>query len=153
MPSLRVNVAGNRRLAESIHALEDKIDRKISLLSKILLSDTGVLEDKLHIILDTAPSIQVIEQTYSKQLIFRRSYVIDSISKRKLVYAQSKIHVDCLPMAIIAQIRNKKAGLGRILIDSRLEIHKEIITIGYDYRKRGLFRSYNIYNKKRAVIE
>ena len=56
-------------------------------------------------------------------------------------------------MAIIAQIRNKKAGLGRILIDSRLEIHKEIITIGYDYRKRGLFRSYNIYNKKRAVIE
>ena len=36
--------------------------KKISVFSKILLSDTGILEDKLDIILNSVTSIHVIEQ-------------------------------------------------------------------------------------------
>ncbi|MGC2598891.1 MAG: hypothetical protein WA395_12275 [Nitrososphaeraceae archaeon] len=153
MLPIRIRVGGNRRLFESIHVLEDRMGKKISLLSKILLSDTGVLEDKLYIILNSIPSIQVIEQTESNQLISRRAYVIDAKSKRRLVYAISQIHVDSLPSRVIDQIRNKRPGLGRILMDSQMELRKEIVTLGYDCGKQRLFRCYNIYNKKHAAIE
>ena len=153
MLSTRVRVSGNRRIVESMAALEDKIGKKISLLSKILLSDTGVLEDKLHIILNSVPFLQVIKQTESNQLIFRRTYMIDSNSNRKLVYAYSQIHANYLPSSIIDLIRCKKLGLGRILLESHMEIHKEIVTLGYDHRQDGLFRLYKIYNKKRPIIE
>ena len=42
--------------------LENKMGKKISVFSKILLSDTGILEDKLDIILNSVTSIHVIEQ-------------------------------------------------------------------------------------------
>src|SRR5262249_12497086 len=141
MLSTRVRVSGNRRIVESMTALEDKLGKKISLLSKILLSDTGVLEDKLHIILNSIPFVQVIKQTESNQLIYRRTYMIDSNSNRKLVYAYSQIQANYLPSSIIDLIRGKKLGLGRILLESHMEIHKEIVTLGYDHRQDGLFRS------------
>lgn len=153
MLSTRVRVAGNRRIVESIAALEDKIGNKISLLSKILLSDTGVLEDKLHIILNSVPFVQVIKQKESNQMIFRWTYITDPNSNRNLVYAYSQIHANYLPSGIVEQIRGKKFGLGRILLESHMEIHKEIVTIGYDHRKDGLYRYYKIYNKKRPIVE
>lgn len=151
--SIRIRVDGSIRLVDSIHALEEKMGKKMSLLSKILLADTGVLEDKLSIIMNSIPSIQVIEQTESNQLILRRAYVIDSRSKRRLVYASSQVHIDCLPSSIIVRVRNKESGLGRILMDSQMEFRKEIITLGYESGNQRLFRCYNIYNKKQAAIE
>lgn len=151
--SIRIRVDGSIRLVDSIHALEEKMGKKMSLLSKILLADTGVLEDKLYIILNSIPSIQVIEQTESNQLILRRAYVIDSKSKRRLVYASSQVHIDCLPSSIIVRVRNKESGLGRILMDSQMEFRKEIITLGYESGNQRWFRCYNIYNKKQAAIE
>jgi hypothetical protein len=153
MLPIRIRVEGSIRLVDSIHVLEEKMGKKMSLLSKILLADTGVLEDKLYIILNSIPSIQVIEQIESNQLILRRAYVIDSKSKRRLVYALSQIHIDCLPLSVIVRIRNKESGLGRILMDSQMEFRKEIITLGYDSGNQRLFRCYDIYNKKQAAIE
>ena len=69
---IRIRVDGSIRLVDSIHVLEEKMGKKMSLLSKILLADTGVLEDKLYIILNSIPSIRVIEQIESNQLILRR---------------------------------------------------------------------------------
>lgn len=153
MLPIRIRVDGSIRLVDSIHVLEEKMGKKMSLLSKILLADTGVLEDKLYIILNSIPSIQVIEQIESNQLILRRAYVIESKSKRRLVYALSQIHIDCLPLSVIVRIRNKESGLGRILMDSQMEFRKEIITLGYDSGNQRLFRCYDIYNKKQAAIE
>ncbi len=153
MLPIRIRVDGSIRLVDSIHVLEEKMGKKMSLLSKILLADTGVLEDKLYIILNSIPSIRVIEQIESNQLILRRAYVIDSKSKRRLVYALSQIHIDCLPLSVIVRIRNKESGLGRILMDSQMEFRKEIITLGYDSGNQRLFRCYDIYNKKQAAIE
>ena len=153
MLPIRIRVDGSIRLVDSIHVLEEKMGKKMSLLSKILLADTGVLEDKLYIILNSIPSIRVIEQIESNQLILRRAYVIDSKSKRRLVYALSLIHIDCLPLSVIVRIRNKESGLGRILMDSQMEFRKEIITLGYDSGNQRLFRCYDIYNKKQAAIE
>jgi hypothetical protein len=150
---IRIRVDGRIRLVDSIHVLEEKMGKKMSLLSKILLADTGVLEDKLYIILNSIPSIQVIEQTESNQLILRRAYVIDSKSTRRLVYASSKVHIDCLPSSIIVRVRNKESGLGRILMDSQMEFRKEIITLGYESGNQRLFRCYDIYNKNQAAIE
>ena len=150
MLPIRIRVDRSIRLIDSIHVLEEKMGKKMSLLSKILLADTGVLEDKLYIILNSIPSIQVIEQIESNQLILRRAYVIDSKSKRRLVYALSQIHIDCLPLSVIVRIRNKESGLGRILMDSQMEFRKEIITLGYDSGNQRLFRCYDIYNKKQG---
>lgn len=153
MLSVRVTLDANRGLIENIHALEDMMGKKISLLSKILLSDTGVLEDKLDVILDTVTSIEVIEQREKGLLISRRTYLVDTKSKKRLVYAKSQIRIGCLPLDIIDQIRKKKAGLGKILTSSQMELRKKIVAFGYDCKKQRLYRSYKIYNKKRLIID
>jgi chorismate-pyruvate lyase len=136
-----------------MEALEAKIGKRIPLLSKILLSDTGILEDKLHIILNSIPIVHVIKQIESDQVISRQIYMIDPNSNRRLVYAHSHICSNYLPLRIIDQIRDKKLGLGRIMLEYHMEIHKEILTLGYDPRNDKLFRSYRIYNKKRPIIK
>ncbi|GEM_PF-1066893 len=153
MLSTRVRVTENRRIVESMISLEAKMGKRIPLLSKILLTDTGILEDKLHIILNSVPFVQVIKQTESGQLISRQIYLVDTNSNKKLVYAHSYIRASYLPLKIIDQIKCKKLGLGRIMLESHMEIHKEILTLGYDPRNDKLFRSYIIYNKRRPIIK
>ena len=153
MIQICIEVGKYGSLIESIRTLENKIGKKISVFSKILLSDTGILEDKLDIILNSVTSIHVIEQREVNVLILRRIHLVDEKTKKKLVYASSRIHIDCLPLSIINQIREKHDGLGKILMNSQLEIHKKIVTLGYDCVKQRLFRSYDIYSQKRIIIE
>lgn len=128
-------------ILDAIGRLEEHI--KLDNYAKILLAEDGTLEHILSIIsngikFDVVKQIEYDEHI-DREVILRGRYTIN---------ARSQIYKDALPSEVLADIRSKEMGIGKILRKHRLETFKNILEIGYD---DTIYRSYEIiYNKKIA---
>ena len=66
---------------------------------------------------------------------------------------RSNIFPIYLPQKIINKIKDRNEGLGKIIVDSKLETFRSILEIGYDSRTKSVFRIYQIIHKRQVAFE
>jgi chorismate-pyruvate lyase len=144
------NVKNNQALTiNDIYKLEAISNKKFDLTQKLLLIDLGNTQHLLEVINNTETKIRVLEQIEERHLIKRRSCIISS-TNNILAYANSKIYCKKIPLEVLHEIRERRKGIGKILLYYRLEIFKKITTIGY---ATGLhiFKNYSLYHKNYLI--
>jgi chorismate-pyruvate lyase len=144
------NVKNNQALTiNDIYKLEAISNKKFDLTQKLLLIDLGNTQHLLEVINNTETKIRVLEQIEERYLIKRRSCIISS-TNNILAYANSKIYCKKMPLEVLDEIRERRKGIGKILLYHRLEIFKKITAIGY---ATGLhiFKNYSLYHKEHLI--
>ncbi|MEP0824462.1 MAG: hypothetical protein HRF40_03160 [Nitrososphaera sp.] len=139
-------------MLKTISELEDKTGTRLGLAQKILIAETGTVEQVLSILAGSAIKVKVIEQKENAETIIRHSIIVND-SGKTLIRARSKVFVHNLPARIVGQIRRQESGIGTIIANSQLETYRKILEIGYDPAKRAFFRKYQIISKKRTIFE
>ena len=139
-------------MLQKIFELERRSGIRLGLAQKILLAETGTVEQVLSILTGSAVRINVIEQRESAKTISRKSIIVNDTDK-VLIRAHSKVFVHNLPEKIVRQIRHKQLGIGTIIASSRLETFRKIIEVGYNPANRWVFRRYQIFYRKNTAFE
>jgi chorismate-pyruvate lyase len=137
-----------RKIAE----LEDRSGIKLGLAQKILLAETGTVEQVLSMLTGSAIRVRVLEQKENKKTITRQSIITNNEGKA-LIRAQSKIFKRNLPAKVVSQIKRKESGIGTIVAGARLETFRKIVEVGYDPASRSVFRKYQIVHRKKVAFE
>lgn len=135
-----------------IAELEDRSGIRLGMAQKILLAETGTVEQVLSILTGSATRVKVMEQKESKTTITRKSLITDK-EGRALMRASSKVFKRSLPAKVTSQIKRKEAGIGTIINNAGLETFRKIVQVGYDPASRSVFRKYQIIYKKKVVFE
>jgi chorismate-pyruvate lyase len=139
-------------MLQKISELERRSGIRLGLAQKILLAETGTIEQVLSILTGSAVRVNVIEQRENAKTIARKSVIMDDADK-VLIRAHSKVFVCNLPEKIARQIKQKQLGIGTIIASSHLETFRKIIEVGYDPANRWVFRRYQIFYKKKVAFE
>lgn len=139
-------------MLQKIAELESRTGIQLGLAQKILLAETGTVEQVLSILASSAIKVRVVEQKENDKTITRQSLIIDSAGKT-LIRAQSKVFVRNLPVRVVSKIRRQESGIGTIIKDSGLETYRKILEIGYDPAIGAFFRKYRIICGKRVIFE
>lgn len=122
----------------------------LTTVQKVLLAETGTVEQVLSILTGSPVHVNVIRQSEGKAII-RRQVVLTSDSGEPLIRAHSKIYCKNLPPAIIGKIRRKKAGIGTIVVAAHLETFRKIIKMGV---RDGIpYRKYRIFFRGKLAFE
>lgn len=153
MAVVSIDIEDFRNIIEIISDLEYKSNRKLHLFEKILLAETGTVEQVLSILTNSEIVVKILKQKESYQLIEREVNIINKKTGKKLGYARSNIIPSNLPHEIISQIRRKDAGIGRIITTAELETFRKILKIGYNSRTKSVFRIYQIIYKGNVGFE
>ena len=140
-------------MLEIISELENKLNIKLHLFEKVLLAETGTVEQTLSILANSEIMIKILKQKETYELIEREVNIINKKTGEKLVYARSNIIPSNLPKEIICQIRRKDAGIGSIITTSELETFRKILRIGYNSKTKSVFRIYQIIYKGKVGFE
>ncbi|HEY9398291.1 MAG TPA: chorismate pyruvate-lyase family protein [Nitrososphaeraceae archaeon] len=144
------NVKNHQLLTiNDISKLEAISHKKFDLAQRILLIDLGNTQHLLEVINNTATKIRVIEQVEEKNIIKRKSCIISS-TNNILAYANSKIYCKIMPLQVLDEIRQRREGIGKILLYHRMEIFKKITEIGYDTGLH-IFKNYSLYHKEHLI--
>jgi chorismate-pyruvate lyase len=144
------NVKNDQALTiNDISKLEAISNKKFDLVQRLLLIDLGNTQHLLEVINNTETKIRVLEQVEEKHIIKRKSCIISS-TNYILAFANSKIYCKKMPPEVLDEIRERRKGIGKILLYHRLEIFKKITAIGY---ATGLhiFKNYSLYHKDRLI--
>jgi chorismate-pyruvate lyase len=139
-------------MLQKISELERRFGIKLGLAQKTLLVDNCTTEQVLTVLTGSTVRVNVVEQTENETTISRESVILDG-ADRPLIIAHSKIFVCNLPRNIVHQIRQKKLGIGKIIVNSQLETFRKILEVGYDPTKRSVFRRYQIIHQKNVAFE
>ena len=139
-------------MLQKISELEFRTEVRLGLAQKILLAETGTVEQVLSIIVGSPVKVKVVEQKENAKTITRQSLILDQ-SGRVLVKACSKVFILNLPAKIVSRIRRQKSGIGTIITSSGLETFRKIVQVGYDPANRSVFRKYQIICKKKVAFE
>lgn len=139
-------------MLEKIAELEAKSGARLGLAQKVLLAETGTVEQVLSILTGSAVRVRVAEQKENKKMITRQA-LITSDAGRVLIKARSKVFVSSLPAKIVSQIRRQESGIGTIIAKSGLETFRKIVQVGYDPASRAVFRKYQIIVRKKVAFE
>lgn len=150
--SINVEDFGSHIL-QRISELESRLNIKLPLFEKILLVETGTVEQVLSILTNSETEVKILKQKESYELIQREIHIINKKTGEKLVYAKSNIIPSNLPDEIITEIKRKYHGIGTILISSELETFRKILKIGYNSKTRSVFRIYQIIYKGKVAFE
>ncbi len=137
-----------RRIAE----LETKSGIRLRLAQKVLLAETGTVEQILSILTNSTVRVKVVEQKENAKTIIRQSIITNEAGK-VLIKAQSKVFKRNLPAKVVTQIKRKESGIGTITVNSGLETFRKIIEVGYDPAGRSVFRKYQIIVRKKVAFE
>ena len=140
-------------LLQRISDLENTSNIKLSLFEKILLAETGTVEQVLSILTNSETQVKILKQKESNEGIEREAYIINKKTGKKLVYARSSIIRSNLPDEIISQIKRKDMSIGTIITNSELETFRKILKIGYNSKTRSVFRIYQIIYKGKIGFE
>jgi chorismate-pyruvate lyase len=140
-------------MLHAVWEFESRLQMKLSVFTKILLSETGILDQILGLIINSETKVELIKQKETSNIITRQVYIIDEKTKKRLIYAKSKIYTVFLPRDVTVQIRSKKIGLGKIIIDAEMEIFRRNIKIGYESKTGNFFRVSNILVGKKIAFE
>ncbi len=142
---------GSGMLAK-FEVLERRSGLRLEILQKILLAETGTLEQVLSIISREVVSVKIVEQGERNGIVSRES-TISTESGRILVKARSKIYARNAPKKVMQFIRAKNFGIGTIIQNLELETFRKITEIGYDPRTANLFRKYQIMIARKLCFE
>lgn len=132
-----------------ISKLEAISNKKFDLSQRLLLIDLGNTQHLLEVMNNTETKIRIIEQVEEKKIIKRKSCIISS-TNNILAYANSKIYCKKLPLQVLDEIRERRNGIGKILLYHRLEIFKKITEIGYTSGLH-IFKNYSLYHKEHLI--
>ena len=150
--SISVKDFGSQML-QRISQLENRLNVKLSLFERILLAETGTVEQVLSILTNSETQVKILKQKESNERIERKAYIINKKTGKKLVYARSSIIRSNLPDEIISQIKRKDMSIGTIITNSELETFRKILKIGYNSKTRSFFRIYQIIYKGKIGFE
>jgi chorismate-pyruvate lyase len=139
-------------MLRKIGELERRSGISLETPQKILLAETGTVEQLLSILFGSDIRVRIVDQKERGGVITRKSVLTTSFG-RALLEADSKIMTRALPPEIVKQIRGRRKGIGSIIQNTGLETSRKITGIGYDPKSRHLFRRYKIVHKKKTVIE
>jgi chorismate-pyruvate lyase len=139
-------------MLQKIFELERKSGIKLGLAQKILLAETGTIEQVLSILTGSTVRVNVIEQRENARTIARKSVIMND-ADMVLIRAHSKVFVCNVPEKITRQIKQKQLGIGTIIASSQLETFRKIIEVGYDPANRWVFRRYHIFYRKKVAFE
>lgn len=137
-----------RKIAE----LEDKFGIRLGLAQKILLAETGTVEQVLSILTGSTIRVRVVEQKENIRTISRQSLIMNDAGK-VLIRAYSKVFTRNLPAKVVSQLKRKESGIGTIIASSGLETFRKIVAVGYDAASRSVFRKYQIIYRKKVAFE
>jgi chorismate-pyruvate lyase len=140
-------------MLQRISDLEKTSNIKLSLFEKILLAETGTVEQVLTILTNSEVAIKILKQKECHELIKREVRIINKKTGENLVYATSNIVPYNLPDEIIRQIKQKQLSIGSIITNSQLETFRKILKIGYNSKTRSLFRIYQIIYKGKVSFK
>lgn len=139
-------------MLRKIEELERRTGISLETPQKILLAETGTVEQVLSVLVGSDIKVMIVGQKERRGVITRKS-IITTASGRVLLEANSRIITRSLPSAIIRQIRSQRKGIGSIIQNTGLETSRRITNIGYDPKSMHLFRRYKIMHKKKTAIE
>jgi chorismate-pyruvate lyase len=140
-------------MLQKISELEKKSNLKLPVTKKILLAETGTVEQILSILTNSETRVNVLKQTEDCELILREVCIVTKKDGETLVNARSRFFLANLPRDIINQIRRKKLGIGNIIIGHELETFRKIIKIGYNSKSNSIFRVYHIIHHGKVAIQ
>jgi chorismate-pyruvate lyase len=140
-------------MLQRISDLENISNIKLSLLEKILLAETGTVEQILTMLTNSEVAIKILRQKKCNELIKREVRIINKKTGENLVYATSNIVPCNLPDEVIRQIEQKQLSIGSIITNYQLETFRKILKIGYISKTRSLFRVYHIIHKGKVSFK
>ena len=140
-------------MLEKIAELEYKADITLPLYTKILISETGTIEQILSILSNSKTEVKILKQKETPELIKRQICIINKNTGEILAYARSYIFPIYLPKKIMEKIKEKNAGIGNIIVNSKLETFRDILKIGYDSNTKSVFRIYQIIHKRQVAFK
>lgn len=139
-------------MLQKISQLESRSGVKLGYAQKILLAETGTVEQVLSILTGSAVRVKVVQQKENARTITRESLITSKDTGKALIRAHSKIFSSCLPPKVLSQIKQKQAGIGTIIYAFGLETFRKIIEVGYDPKNRSVFRKYKIIYRGRVAF-
>ncbi|HEX2558129.1 MAG TPA: hypothetical protein VHK86_07385 [Nitrososphaera sp.] len=140
-------------MLQKISQLESRSGVKLGFAQKILLAETGTVEQVLSILTGSAVRVKVVQQKENARTITRESIITSKDTGKALIRAHSKIFSSCLPPKVLSQIKQKQSGIGTIIYSFGLETFRKITEVGYDPKSRSVFRKYHIiYRGKVAFV-
>ena len=139
-------------MLQKISELERRSGIKLGMAKKILLAETGTVEQVLSVLTGSNVMVKVIEQKENTRTIIRQSLIVDEAG-RVLIKARSKVFTSSLPAKVVRQIKRQESGIGSIIASSGLETFRKIVEIGYDPVGRSVFRKYQIIYGKKVSFE
>ena len=137
-----------RRFAE----VETRSGIRLGLPQKILLAETGTVEQVLSVLTNSTVRVKVIEQKENEKIITRQSVLMSDAGK-VLIKALTKVYKPNLPTKVVSQIRRKESGIGTIIANSGIETFRRIVEVGYDPKSRLIFRKYKIICRKKVAFD
>jgi chorismate-pyruvate lyase len=140
-------------MLQRISDLQNISNIKLRMFEKILLTETGTLEQVLTILTNSEVTIQISKQKEYYKSIKREARIINKKTGENLVYATSNIDPCNLPEEIIRQIKQKHLSIGRIITNYQLETFRKILKIGYNSKTKSVFRIYHIIHKGKVIFK
>ena len=138
-------------MLQKISELESKSNTRLSLGQKILLAETGTVEQVLSILANSEVQVRVVSQNESRRRITRESEL--ACNGKVMIRARSVIFLDNIPAKVASELRLKKSGIGTIMSRLGLETFRKIVEVGYDPRTGTAFRKYKIFYKGKVAFE
>jgi chorismate-pyruvate lyase len=140
-------------MLQKISELESKSGVKLNLLQKIVLAETGTVEQALSILIDSPIRVRVLRQKENPRMITRDSIIESKDTGKPLIRAYSKAFTSNLPLIALDRIKQKQAGIGSIIHSLQLETFRRIIEVGYHPKDRLFFRKYQIIHNGKVAFE
>lgn len=140
-------------MLQKISQLESRAGVRLGLAQKILLAETGTVEQVLSILTGSAVTVKVVQQKENARTITRESLITSRDTGKALIRAYSKIFPSFLPRKVVNQIKQKQSGIGTIIYAFGLETFRKIVEVGYDPKSRSAFRKYRITYKNKVAFE
>ena len=140
-------------MLQKISELERKSNLKLPVTKKILLAETGTVDQILSILTNSETGVNIVKQAEDREFIIRDVYIVSKKDGETLVKARSRFFLANLPRDIINQIRRKNLGIGNIIIGHELETFRKIIKIGYNSKSNSIFRVYHIIHRRKVAIQ
>lgn len=139
-------------MLQKIAELESRSGIRLGMAKKILLAETGTVEQVLSILTGSTVRVKVVEQKENARTIIRQSLIVDDAG-RVLIRARSKVFTSSLPARVVIKIKRQESGIGSIITSSGLETFRKIVEVGCDPASRSVFRKYQIIYRKKVAFE
>src|SRR5215475_10784504 len=115
MTKICVIIGRKGNLLYDLIELERKIDKKMTLPTKILLTSTGALEYTLSIMVKSELKVKILRQEEIYDRIQRTALILRKKNGTVLVRADSSIYTNSLPYGVVNQLRKKQQSIGEII--------------------------------------